>query len=134
MLAHPDGIRSSYSASKHALHGYFDALRAELAADGVGVTTVCPGYVATTLSLHALTGDGTAAGVMDSTTASGMKPSTLAVQILSAVAQGKHELVVCGVTAHIASYLRVLAPDFFFNLMQKRANKMRKAESAKKDE
>lgn len=64
----------------------------------------------------------------------GMKPSSLAVQILSAVAQGKHELVVCGIMPHIASYLRVLAPDLFFKLMEKRANKMRNAEGGKKEE
>src|SRR5690606_3999434 len=37
--------RSAYSATKHALHGFFDALRAEVAPDGVGVTLACPGYV-----------------------------------------------------------------------------------------
>lgn len=47
-------MRTSYSASKHALLGYFDALRSELAGTGVEVTTICPGYVQTGVSKNAL--------------------------------------------------------------------------------
>ncbi|MEE9466417.1 MAG: SDR family oxidoreductase, partial [Candidatus Neomarinimicrobiota bacterium] len=39
--------RTGYSASKHALHGFFDGLRAELAGCGVSVTIACPGFVDT---------------------------------------------------------------------------------------
>ena len=35
-------LRSSYSASKHALHGFFDSLRAELHNDHIKVTLICP--------------------------------------------------------------------------------------------
>ena len=52
--------RSAYAASKHALHGFFDALRAEVHHAGVRVTLICPGYVRTDISRHALTADGTA--------------------------------------------------------------------------
>lgn len=41
---------AAYSGSKHALHGFFDALRCELADDGVGVTIICPGPVDTEIS------------------------------------------------------------------------------------
>ena len=51
-------LRSAYAASKHALHGFFDALRAEVYADGLHVMLVCPGFVRTEISLHALTADG----------------------------------------------------------------------------
>lgn len=40
-------FRSSYAASKHALVGFFDCLRAEHAHRGVGVLNVFPGYVRT---------------------------------------------------------------------------------------
>ena len=46
------------SASKHALQGYFDSLRAELSLRGVRVTLVSPGYINTKLSVNALEGDG----------------------------------------------------------------------------
>ena len=53
-------FRSTYAASKHALHGFFDSLRAEEWRHGVGVTLVCPGFIHTDLSIHALIGDGSA--------------------------------------------------------------------------
>jgi short-subunit dehydrogenase len=39
--------RTGYSAAKHALHGFFDSLRPELAGTGVDITLVCPGPVST---------------------------------------------------------------------------------------
>lgn len=52
--------RSGYAASKHALHGYYDSLRAELMGDkiNIAVTMICPGFVATNISFNALGGKG----------------------------------------------------------------------------
>jgi hypothetical protein len=47
-------LRSGYAASKHALHGCFESLRAELRGNGVGVTMVCPSFVRTVGAEHAL--------------------------------------------------------------------------------
>jgi short-subunit dehydrogenase len=52
-------LRSSYAASKHALHGFFDSLRTEVYQDNIVVTLICPGFVNTNVSKNALTGDGT---------------------------------------------------------------------------
>lgn len=43
-------VASSYSASKFALHGYFNALRAEVATENVKVSIVCPGPVESEIS------------------------------------------------------------------------------------
>jgi NAD(P)-dependent dehydrogenase (short-subunit alcohol dehydrogenase family) len=43
-----------YAASKFALVGYSDAVRAELAKDGIRVTTVCPGLMRTGSAVHAM--------------------------------------------------------------------------------
>ena len=51
-------LRSSYSAAKHALHGFFDALRAEHEKDNIHVSLICPGYIKTKISFNALMGDG----------------------------------------------------------------------------
>ena len=50
--------RTGYCASKHALHGFFNTLRAELKNQGVHVMIVCPGFTKTNLQSRALAGDG----------------------------------------------------------------------------
>ena len=42
-------LRSSYSAAKHALHGYFESLRLENEKKGISVLMVCPGKIKTSL-------------------------------------------------------------------------------------
>jgi len=49
----PSPVSSSYSMTKHALQGYFDVLRLEVASEGLNVTTVCPGPVATGIETRA---------------------------------------------------------------------------------
>jgi len=68
--------RSSYAASKFAVQGYCESIRSELAADGITVHTASPGYIRTNLSNSAITGDGTAYGKTDPTTAAGAVRST----------------------------------------------------------
>src|SRR5437867_4801294 len=74
-------LRSAYAASKHALHGYFDSLRAEVAKDGVAITIVCPGYIRTNVSRNAMTGDGSMFGRMDDTHKSAMTPEQCARRV-----------------------------------------------------
>jgi short-subunit dehydrogenase len=88
--------RSAYAASKHALHGFFEALRAETAKDGVGVTIVVPGYIRTKVSENALRGDGTPYGKVDDTHANAMLPEVAAPKIIDAVAKRKAEVRVGG--------------------------------------
>jgi short-subunit dehydrogenase len=89
-------LRSAYAASKHALHGFFDALRAENERNGIRVTIVCPGYVRTKVSENALRGDGTRHGQLDETHAGAMLPEQAAPAILRGVARGKNEVHVGG--------------------------------------
>ncbi len=89
-------LRSTYAASKHALRGFFDSLRAEVAKDGIAITIVCPGYVRTNVSRNALIGDGSAFGKMDRTHERAMRPEECARRIVDAVEKRKEELVVGG--------------------------------------
>jgi dehydrogenase/reductase SDR family member 7B len=84
-------LRSSYAASKHALHGFFDSLRAELGHTPLKVTLVCPGFVRTNISVNALTGDGSQQGTMDDATDKGLEPAVLARKILHAIEHGQEE-------------------------------------------
>ena len=88
--------RTAYSASKHALHGFYDGLRAEVHPAGLRVTLVCPGYVRTEFSLTALEGDGSAHGVMDRGQAKGLAPEKVARAILRGVEKEARELLVGG--------------------------------------
>jgi short-subunit dehydrogenase len=79
-------MRSGYSASKFALHGFFEALRAEEERNGIHVTVVCPGFIRTDISLSALSGDGAKHAKMDPELARGMPVDECARQILQGVA------------------------------------------------
>jgi short-subunit dehydrogenase len=102
-------LRSAYAASKHALHGFFETLRAETAKDGIQITIVVPGYIRTNVSQNALRGDGTSYGKTDDTHANAMLPSVAAPRILRAVAAGRAEVRVGGKEIH-AVVLRRLFP------------------------
>jgi len=114
--------RSAYGASKHALRGYFDSLRAEVAASGISVTVASPGYISTDLSRNALTADGSPYASTDATTAKGADPADVARAIISAADQRTSEIfVVPGLSARFATLLRTLSPSLLFWIMDKRA-------------
>jgi dehydrogenase/reductase SDR family member 7B len=89
-------MRSGYAAAKHALHGFFESLRAEVFDRGVRVTMVCPGFIKTEVSLHALTAEGTEQGTMDRAQERGMSPEECARRIVRAVERGRDEILVGG--------------------------------------
>jgi short-subunit dehydrogenase len=110
-------LRSTYSASKHALHGFFDSLRAEVAKDGITITIVCPGYVRTNVSLNALTGNGGVHGKTDETHQRAMLPEVAARRIVEAVAKRKQELLVGGKETW-AVLLKRFAPRLVSRMMR----------------
>ncbi len=111
-------LRSSYSASKHALHGFFDSLRAELWGQGIRVTLVCPGFIRTPLPVHALTGDGSPQGTMDRAQLRGMAPEVCARRILRAVEREKEEVLIGGREVW-AVYLKRWLPRFFSRVIRR---------------
>ncbi|XP_071450863.1 dehydrogenase/reductase SDR family protein 7-like [Hetaerina americana] len=119
--------RSAYSASKHALQAFCDSLRAEVAENGISITVVSPGYIRTSLSLNALTPNGTAHGVMDETTAAGMEPEKIAEMVVNEVARGHSgDLIVSGTLPHLAILFRTLIPSLYFWIMNNRARRLQK--------
>lgn len=89
--------RSSYAASKHALHGYFDALRAEEWYNGIRVTLVVPGYINTDFSVNALTANGNAHGKKDQGQANGMSAQVCANKIIAAIKSDREEALIGGI-------------------------------------
>jgi short-subunit dehydrogenase len=84
-------LRSAYAAAKHALHGYFDCLRAEVASLGIRVTILTPGYIRTNISQHAVTRDGSPMGKASVNIEKGLAADRAAVQILRAMRRKKYE-------------------------------------------
>lgn len=87
--------RSAYSAAKHALHGFFETLRAEEEGNGIKVTIVCPGRILTEVSLHALTKEGSEYGIMDHAQKGGITAEVCASKIIRAVEKNKKEIYIC---------------------------------------
>ncbi len=110
--------RSSYAASKHALHGYYDSLRAEVGHLGVKITLICPGYINTNISINALTGNGSAQNTMDVDTANGLEPLDLANRIKKAIAKGKSEVYFGGKEIY-AIYLKRYFPSLLEKILGK---------------
>lgn len=89
-------MRSGYCAAKHALHGFFDALRAEYHAKGLRVTILCPAFIQTDVSKNALTADGSPQNKTDEAIATGMAPDKFASKALQAIHQEKEEAILGG--------------------------------------
>jgi len=105
-------LRSAYCASKHALHGFFDALRSEVFKDKIKVTVICPGYVKTDVSVNAITGDGSSHGKMEEGQAKGISPERCARRILQVVKRNREEVYIGGkeiLTPQVKRYF----PRFF---------------------
>jgi dehydrogenase/reductase SDR family protein 7B len=110
--------RSGYCASKHALHGFFDTLRAEVSRDGIKVTLVLPGYVHTNVSINALTGTGATLGRMEPGTAAGIRPDVCAERIISAAASGKPEVAIVQLRERAALSISRYLPRLFMRLIR----------------
>ena len=110
-------LRTGYSAAKHALIGYSDALRAENEYAGLKVTVVTPGFVRTNIATHALSGDGSERGHSDDDIDSGISPDDAALMILAGIAAGKREIPVARGAIAEALKLKSIDPDRLFDVM-----------------
>jgi short-subunit dehydrogenase len=110
--------RTGYAAAKHALHGFYDALRAELWKDNIAVTLVLPGWVQTNISLNALAGDGTKHNAMDTTTAQGLLPAHVAVKMANAIERQREFVYIAGAKETLAIYLKRFVPKIFSKILR----------------
>lgn len=111
-------MRSAYSASKHALQGYFETLRAEVHDRNVGVTIVCPGRIRTDISVNSLTGDGQKYGIMDKGQQNGVPVERCARIILRAVAHGRKEVFI-GFREKFLLVVKRICPPLYYTIVNK---------------
>jgi len=113
-------LRSSYAASKHALHGFFDSLRAEIHPE-IKVTLICPGFVQTNVSLNALTGSGKPQNKMDNATKKGLTPEYFVKKLIRAVEKEKHEVYIGGFKERLAVFTKRFFPKILAKMIRKLA-------------
>lgn len=109
--------RSTYSASKHALQGYFDSMRAEVRERGVQITMLCPGFVATPLTDSAVTADGSAY-TGDSNKKNAMSPARCAAEMVKAIERDENQRFIGGKEL-AARWIKRVNPDALAYLVRK---------------
>ncbi|HUS25091.1 MAG TPA: SDR family oxidoreductase [Candidatus Binatia bacterium] len=110
-------LRSGYAAAKHALHGFYEALAAELWRENVKVTMVCPGYIRTQVSVNAYTGTGGSHGKMDQALDKGMPPERCAARVWNGVERDRAEVLVG--KEKIAVYIKRFLPGLWAMLVKR---------------
>ncbi len=110
-------LRTAYCAAKHAVMGFYDALRAELAGEGIRVATIVPGFIRTEIGRHALTGTGEQVGSDTPAIAGGMDPDKAAERIVRGLERDRPEIPVGeGPEMHIL-WIKRLFPRLAFRIM-----------------
>ena len=110
-LAGKTGVptRSGYAASKHAMTGFFDSLRIELADEGVSVTMIYPGFVSTEIRERAFGPDGTALGDSPVQESRVMTAERCARQIIGAAA-GRNRQLIMTLRGKVGMWLKLILP------------------------
>ncbi len=111
-------LRTAYSSSKHALHGFFESLRLETEADGIKILIAVPGKIQSDISLHALKEDGSKHNQMDKSQEAGMPAAVCASIILDAIEKGKEEILIGGREIK-AVWLKRHFPKWFSRVIRK---------------
>ena len=101
--------RTAYSATKFAMTGFFEALRAELKGAGVSVTTAYPGVVATNIRYRGFNAAGVAAGASGLKEDDAMSVEECARLILQGMAQREREVVMTA-KGKLGRWLKLMAP------------------------
>jgi short-subunit dehydrogenase len=109
-------LRSAYSASKHALFGFFESL--ELENDHIKVTFLIPGRINTPISKSAIQGDGSPYSKMDNGQATGMDVNKCARIALRAISKEKHRKLIGGKELLLV-YIKKFIPTLFYKLARK---------------
>ncbi len=113
-------LRTGYCAAKHAVMGFFDALRAEVAEYGIQVSTITPGFIKTDISKNAVTENGGQFGVDDDDIKGGMDVNKCAQVIIKQMNKGKKEIAVGEGLSMVALTLKRFFPGVLFKMVEKK--------------
>jgi len=111
-------LRSAYSASKQALHGFFETLYLENKSSNIKSSVIIPGRVNTSISFHALKADGNEHGKLDDGLAKGISPGKAAEIIIKGIVRNRREILVGG-SELLLLCIRRYFPWLFFRIADK---------------
>jgi dehydrogenase/reductase SDR family protein 7B len=111
-------LRSAYSASKQALHGFFETLFLENKESNIRSSVIIPGRVQTQISMHALNKEGKEHGRMDDGQANGLSSEKAAKKIIKGIIRNKREILV-GRGELTLLFIRRICPPLFFRIADK---------------
>jgi short-subunit dehydrogenase len=101
--------RTGYSASKHALAGFYDSLRIECEKDGVSVTVIYPGFISTGIRERALGADGKPLG-KSPYEEKGLMPVEKCAQLTVKAIAGRRRELVMTLRGKVGQWLKLVAP------------------------
>ena len=110
--------RSGYAASKHAMAGFFDSLRIEVAPHGISVTMIYPGFVTSEVRERAIGPDGKPLGQSPVREGDVMPVETCARLIVGAMTKRKRELVMT-LRGKLGQWLKLIAPGLVDRIAHK---------------
>ena len=116
----PLAMRAGYVASKHAVQGFFETLRAEHARDGLAVTLVCPSFVRTGIGRRALDVHGNPGAQDQRTGVQHELGAEAAADLIFRGTMRRQRTVWVGREARLASWAHRLAPSVYERLMIRR--------------
>lgn len=101
--------RTAYCASKHALFGFYDALRIELRGSGVAITMIAPDFVVTETHRRAAGPDGRPLGKSPMQESKIMSAEECARRIVAAM-ERRQRLLIPSLRGRIGRYVKIVAP------------------------
>ncbi len=107
--------RSSYSATKQALHGFFESLRAENVSNNISVSMIIPGRIKTNISINAIGKDGKSHSKMDEGQGAGMEVEKAAKIIVRKLQKERKEILLGG-SELIMVHIRRFFPRLYYYL------------------
>lgn len=113
-------LRSAYSASKHALHGFYESLMLEEEKNNIKVLIACPGKINTDISVNALNSEGKTHGVMDHNQERGMPVDECVRQLFEAVRKEKKEVLIGNKEIKVVT-LKRFVPRLFWKIIKKQS-------------
>ena len=132
---HGANSRTGYSASKAAMIGYFESLRAELKDHNISLTTLSPGFVNTNVSINALTSKGEVYGEVDPLNKGGFEPDEFAKRAVKRIFLKESDIIISQFYTYILIAIMSFSLDLTTRIIRFLTKKMSmlKAQMKKKD-